>query len=162
MKKRTQGAHDDTFKEKQINGQLSDRLNKQKQTLDQALEENEEYKKLLAKPLQEILKENADYKKAYMQQQEIITEWMMSQVLFKNTAFILGKKLGMNQKEIEELTWDNGVESFEKIINQDKENLIKKDKENNDVLFIGEKTINKFQKSKNNLIKVILSNSNKK
>lgn len=161
-KKRTQGAHDETFKEKQVNGQLANRLNMQKQTLDKALEENEEYKKLLAKPLQEILKENSDYKKAYNQQQEMITKWMMSQTLFKNTAFILGKKLGMSQKEIEDLTWDNGVESFEKIINQDKENIIKQDAENNDVLLISETTLDRFQQSKDTLIKAILSNSNKK
>ena len=71
------------------------------------------YKDLLSKPMHEIAVENEDFKKAYVLQQQLLADWMVSQKAFKELAIDLGLQLGKTKEEILE----QGVANKEKVLN---------------------------------------------
>lgn len=73
------------------------------------------YKDLLSKPMHEIAVENEDFKKAYVLQQQLLADWMVSQRAFKELAIDFGLQIGKTKEEILE----QGVANKEKVINNE-------------------------------------------
>ena len=66
-------------------------------------EEAEYYKKLLAKPMDEIAKANRSFKETYEAQMELLADWMVSQKAFKELAIQFGIEKGLTPDEIRDM-----------------------------------------------------------
>ncbi len=66
-------------------------------------DDNEYYKKLLAKPMAEIAAENHQFKETYEQQMELLAGWMVSQKAFKELAIQFGIEKGLTSDEVVEM-----------------------------------------------------------
>ena len=66
-------------------------------------EDNEYYKKLLAKPMVEIAQENKNFKETYEAQMELLADWMVSQKAFKELAIQFGIEKGFTPDEIRDM-----------------------------------------------------------
>ena len=82
---------------------------------DNLVKEVDYYKDLLAKPMHEIAAENEDFKKAYILQQQLLADWMVSQKAFKELAIDLGLQLGKTKEEV----ISQGKANEEKVLNNE-------------------------------------------
>lgn len=63
--------------------------------------ENKEYKDLLCKPMAEIAARNGRFKETYMLQQEIFTNWLLSQKAYRELAMEFGLSMGKTTDAID-------------------------------------------------------------
>ncbi|WP_343586487.1 hypothetical protein [Herbaspirillum sp.] len=68
--------------------------------LERKVQELGDIENLLARPMKEIAERNALFKHTYMKQQELLSNWMVSQKAFHEIAFRYGKALGKSVEEI--------------------------------------------------------------
>ncbi|NMV41762.1 hypothetical protein [Ralstonia insidiosa] len=64
-------------------------------------EEVKQYKMLLSKPLHEIAAQNDNFRGAYEKQQEMLSNWVLSQRAFKELAMKYGALAGKTPEEIQ-------------------------------------------------------------
>jgi hypothetical protein len=79
------------------------KLQKAESKIKSLEQENEFYKNLLSRPMQEIASQNGDFKKTYDEQQQLLAEWILGQKAFRETSKILSSKLGQSEGEFAEL-----------------------------------------------------------
>ena len=75
--------------------------------LEYQKKQTEYYKNLLSKPMQEIARQNDDFKATYDKQQELLTDWIVSQKAYKETAMQLGIQVGKTPDQIKEMAKQN-------------------------------------------------------
>ncbi|WP_139285318.1 hypothetical protein [Acidovorax soli] len=61
--------------------------------------ENQYYRQLLCKPMNEIAEKNGNFKETYEKQMEIMADWMVSQKAFKELAIQFGFEKGQSAQE---------------------------------------------------------------
>ena len=76
-------------------------------------EDNEYYKKLLAKPMVEIAQENKNFKETYEAQMELLADWMVSQKAFKELAIQFGIEKGLTPNEVIEMGKNKEIDVLE-------------------------------------------------
>ena len=83
------------------------------QTTIKYKEEAEYYKKLLAKPMDEIAKANRSFKETYEAQMELLADWMVSQKAFKELAIQFGIEKGLTPDEVIEMGKNKEIDVLE-------------------------------------------------
>ncbi|MCK4161427.1 hypothetical protein HFK89_02960 [Ralstonia pseudosolanacearum] len=70
-------------------------------------EENAMYRELLSKPMREIAEISGDFRKTYLEQQQMIAEWILAQRAYKETATAIGIEIGKSPEEIKNIATQN-------------------------------------------------------
>ena len=83
------------------------------QTTIKYKEEAEYYKKLLAKPMDEIAKANRSFKETYEKQMELLADWMVSQKAFKELAIQFGIEKGLTPTEVMQMGLNKKIDVLE-------------------------------------------------
>ncbi|WP_374510447.1 hypothetical protein [Niveibacterium sp.] len=70
-------------------------------------EENAMYRELLSRPMREIAEISGEFRKTYIEQQQMIAEWILAQRAYKETATAIGIEIGKSAEEIKNLAARN-------------------------------------------------------
>lgn len=91
-----------------ISNEHSIDLHRMKQRLEAAEEISDDlardlmfYRSLLSRPFSEIAKYNVDFAKAFEVQQQIMSDWILSQKAYKDLALDLGFQMGIPLTDVE-------------------------------------------------------------
>lgn len=83
------------------------KLMQENKLLKEKIQKNEDYEKLLSRPMKDIAAINGDFRKTYEMQQELLAEWVLAQRAYKETATQLGIQLGKTPDEVQQMASQN-------------------------------------------------------
>ena len=80
---------------------INERLKAEKEISSDLAEDVMFYKSLLSRPMAEIAKYNVDFAAAFKMQQQIMSDWILSQKAYKELALDLAFEMGIPSDEID-------------------------------------------------------------